>query len=86
MDSSGEISHAIYHKDGSVWARGFMCDGQMSGHWEWFRIDGTLMRSGHFVNGEQSGEWITFDKTGAPYKTTIMKPKAARGVKQKRAF
>lgn len=75
--------HIIYHKDGSVWAKGNMlalrslgkggikevCDG----YWEWFRKDGTKMRSGYFKNGKQTGEWITYDKTGKVYKTTSFK-------------
>ena len=44
--------HTQYHKDGTVWAKGHMADGVMTGYWEWFRKDGTIMRSGHFENGE----------------------------------
>lgn len=69
--------HVHYHKDGSIWARGPVVDGVMSGYWEWYRKDGTRMRSGHFERGEQSGEWTTYDKAGAVYKVTVMKPKAA---------
>ncbi len=32
-----------------------------------------MLRSGHFDRGRQVGEWITYDRTGAVYKTTIMK-------------
>lgn len=67
--------HVQYHKDGSVWARGQMQDGIATGYWEWFRLDGTHMRSGYFENGEQTGEWTTYDKEGAVYKVTQMKPK-----------
>lgn len=63
------------HKDGSLWAKGQTVDGVMEGYWEFFRRDGTKLRSGHFANGEQTGEWTTYDKTGAPYKTTRIKPK-----------
>ncbi len=38
----------LYHKDGSVWAKGQTLSGVMTGYWEWFRKDGTLMRSGYF--------------------------------------
>lgn len=62
-----------YHKDGSIWAKGFMNDGVMEGYWEWFRKDGTKMRSGNFENGKQIGEWGTFDKTGKIVKKTLMK-------------
>ena len=33
------------------------------------------MRSGSFDNGEQIGDWTTYDKHGAVYKVTKMKPK-----------
>ena len=68
--------HIQYHKDGSVWAKGEIMNGLATGYWEWFRKDGTRMRSGHFAKGEQVGEWITYDKTGAVYKITTIKPKA----------
>jgi len=73
-----ETEHLQYHKDGSLWARGPMLDGQPSGYWEWFRKDGTKLRSGHFEAGEQVGEWTTYDKQGAVYKVTLIKRKAAR--------
>lgn len=73
-----ETEHLQYHKDGSLWARGPMRDGQPSGYWEWFRKDGTKLRSGHFEAGEQVGEWTTYDKTGAVYKVTTIKRRAAR--------
>lgn len=66
------------HRDGSLWARGQQIDGVATGYWEWFRKNGTKLRSGHFENGEQAGEWTTYDKTGAAYKVTKMKPKTAR--------
>ena len=64
-----------YHKDGSIWARGQMLDGVMTGYWEWFRKEGTIMRSGSFENGEQVGEWTTYDKHGKVVKVMKMKPK-----------
>lgn len=67
--------HIHYHKDGTVWAKGQMVDGVMTGYWEWFRKDGTIMRSGHFEAGEQIGEWTTYDKTGKVVKVTQMKAK-----------
>lgn len=69
-------AHIHYHKDGTVWAKGQLVDGVMTGYWEWFRKDGTILRSGHFENGEQAGEWTTYDKDGKVYKVTTMKPKA----------
>lgn len=68
-------NHVEYHKDGSVWAKGKMKDGVPTGHWEWFRRDGTKLRSGSFEKGAQSGEWTTYDKKGAVYKVTAIKPK-----------
>ena len=67
--------HIHYHKDGTIWAKGQMSGGVMTGYWEWFRKDGTIMRSGHFDNGEQVGEWTTYDKNGKVRKVTKMKPK-----------
>jgi antitoxin component YwqK of YwqJK toxin-antitoxin module len=65
--------HIQYHKDGSIWAKGDMVDGECDGYWEWFRKDGTKMRSGYFHMGKQTGEWITYDKKGNIYKTTLIK-------------
>jgi antitoxin component YwqK of YwqJK toxin-antitoxin module len=59
-----------YHKDGSLWARGFMDDDELDGYWEWFRLDGTRMRSGTFVRGMQTGEWTTYDLAGRIVKVT----------------
>jgi antitoxin component YwqK of YwqJK toxin-antitoxin module len=74
-DRKGTEAHVHYHKDGSIWAKGEMTDGVMTGYWEWFRKDGTVMRTGYFVNGVQTGEWTTFDKHGKVVKVTTMKPK-----------
>ena len=72
------VPSEILHKDGSLWARGQTLDGEMHGHWQWFRKGGgAIMRSGHFDRGAQVGEWTTYDKDGAVYKVT-MKPKGAR--------
>lgn len=67
--------YAHYHKDGSLWAKGKMLNGNPEGYWEWFRKDGTKLRSGHFAAGVQVGAWTTYDKTGNVYKVTVMKPK-----------
>lgn len=64
-----------HHRDGSLWARGQTVDGEMTGYWEFFRKDGTLLRAGHFDRGRQTGDWTTYDRKGAPYKTTRIKPK-----------
>jgi antitoxin component YwqK of YwqJK toxin-antitoxin module len=65
--------HTVYHKDGSLWAKGNMVNDVLEGYWEWFRKDGTKMRSGHFRNGQPISEWITYDKCGEVYKITISK-------------
>ena len=57
-----ELVH--YHKDGTIWAKGHMAEGVMTGYWEWFRKDGSLKRSGYFENGAQTGEWTTYDQNG----------------------
>jgi antitoxin component YwqK of YwqJK toxin-antitoxin module len=77
--------HVEYHRDGSVWARGFMVDGVPVGYWEWFRKDGTKMRSGWFDNGVQTGEWTTYDAAGAVYKVTKMKAAPASETRAARA-
>lgn len=56
--------HIVYHKDGTVWAKGNLVDKTPEGYWEWFRKDGTKMRSGYFRNGTQMDEWVTYDKSG----------------------
>jgi antitoxin component YwqK of YwqJK toxin-antitoxin module len=65
-------AYTYYHKDGTVWAKGHMLDGQPHGYWEWFRKEGIIMRSGHFDRGKQTGEWTTYDRTGKVYKVTKM--------------
>ena len=70
--------HIVYHKDGSLWAKGQMAGEAMTGYWEWFRKDGSRLRSGYFENGEQTGEWTTYDRKGKVVKITTMKPRAKR--------
>lgn len=60
----------LKHKDGSVWAKGDMENGECVGYWEWFRKDGTKMRSGYFEKGKQTGNWTTYDKKGKVFKVT----------------
>src|SRR5258708_7160458 len=73
--------HTHYHKDGTVWAKGPLVDGVMTGYWEWYRKDGSIMRSGYFENGEQVGEWTTYDKNGEVVRVTTIKPKQAKKAK-----
>jgi antitoxin component YwqK of YwqJK toxin-antitoxin module len=67
--------HIVYHRDGSIWAKGQMAGDVPVGYWEWFRKDGSKMRSGYFEQGAQVGEWTTYDKHGEVYKVTQMKAK-----------
>ncbi|NEM08578.1 hypothetical protein GCU54_21660 [Geodermatophilus normandii] len=62
--------HEERHRDGSLRARGRVVGGQLDDHREWFRLDGTVLRSGWSDRGRASGEWTTYDRTGAPYRTT----------------
>jgi antitoxin component YwqK of YwqJK toxin-antitoxin module len=71
--------HVEYHADGSIWAKGQMSGGVLTGYWEWFRKDGIRMRSGYFENGQQVGQWTTYDKRGKVFKVTAMKPAAKKG-------
>ena len=57
--------HAVYHKDGSVWAKGKTINGKPDGCWEWFRKDGTKLRSGYFEMGKQAGEGTTSRTTSS---------------------
>jgi antitoxin component YwqK of YwqJK toxin-antitoxin module len=68
-----EGAHEERHRDGSLRARGRVVDGEPDGYWEWFRLDGTMLRSGWFDRGQRTGEWTTYDKAGAPYKTTTVR-------------
>ncbi|MEP6763348.1 MAG: hypothetical protein ABJB66_03505 [Gemmatimonadaceae bacterium] len=70
-------THEHYHKDGSIWARGELQNGVMTGYWEWYRKDGSRMRSGSFEAGQQTGEWTTYASDGHVVKVTIMKPKTS---------
>ncbi len=71
--TSSTKQHIVYHRDGSVWARGKMVGGACVGYWEWFRKNGVKLRSGYFAKGKQVGEWITYDKKGKVYKITTIK-------------
>jgi len=72
---SASKAHVHYHKDGTVWARGRLQKGLMTGYWEWFRKDGSLMRSGSFAHGAQVDDWTTYARDGRVVRVTPMKPK-----------
>lgn len=59
---SKEISP--FYENGLPRFRGEYLDGEMHGHWEFYRKDGSLMRSGDFDKGDQVGTWRTFDRSG----------------------
>lgn len=67
------VPHVHYHKDGSLYGRGELTNGEMTGFWEFFRKDGSVMRSGAFDAGVQVGDWTTYDRVGAIVKVTTMK-------------
>ena len=67
------------HKDGSLWAKGYMSADVMDGPWKWFRKDETLMRSGSFDRGRQCGEWVTYAQDGRIVKITRMKDHSRPG-------
>ena len=81
-DNTAATDHVLHHRDGSLYARWQMLDGQMHGFWSFFRKDGSIMRSGSFDRGVQTGTWTTYGNDGRPVKVTDMKPKPVPGVKE----
>lgn len=61
------------YDNGVVKAKGKYRDKHMHGAWTFYRLDGTLMRSGSFANGKQVGVWTTYDRSGEPHRSTVMK-------------
>jgi antitoxin component YwqK of YwqJK toxin-antitoxin module len=76
--TSSTGNRIVYHKDGSMWAKGKIIRGIPDGYWVWFRKDGSKMRSGYFEKGKQTGKWTTYDKAGKVYKVTMIKKKAQK--------
>lgn len=64
----GEIK--VFYDNGYLKTKGKIRGDKMHGAWEWFRRDGSKMRSGSFRDGVKTGDWTTYDRTGAPHKTT----------------
>lgn len=64
------VSEVTYYGNGTIKYRGATLDGQMHGHWEFFRTDGSLMRSGDFEHGRQVRIWRTYDRSGRVVKET----------------
>ena len=62
--------HVVYHKVGSIWAKGKLANDLPEGYWEWFWKGGSKMRSGCFKAGQQTGEWTTYAKDGRVVKVT----------------
>lgn len=59
-----------YYPDGQRKASGSMKDGELHGHWTWYRQDGSVSRTGRFAHGERTGTWETWDRDGNLVKTT----------------
>ena len=58
-----------FYRNGVLKAKGRLdAEGNLHGHWEWWRSDGSLMRTGSFRNGARTGAWLTYD--GAEVTTT----------------
>ncbi len=64
------VAEVTHYASGNVKYRGANVDGQMHGHWEFFRTDGSMMRSGDFEHGRQIGIWRTYDRSGRVVKET----------------
>ena len=59
-----------FYANGRLKLSGRVRNGELHGAWRWWRRDGSLMRAGSFRDGVQVGEWTTYDRAGAPVKTT----------------
>ena len=73
--TSGPTPTTNRYSTGAVQSTGFMLDGEMHAHWEFFRKDGSMMRSGDFDRGTQTGTWRTFDRAGRLVKETAFAPR-----------
>ena len=58
------------HRDGSLWAKGFLLNGKMEGYWEFYRLDGSRMGSGSFTQSQKTGDWTTYDRNGRVVRVT----------------
>jgi antitoxin component YwqK of YwqJK toxin-antitoxin module len=74
--TSGPTAVTNLYSTGTVQSTGYILDGEMHGHWEFFRKDGSMMRSGEFDRGTQIGIWRTYDRSGRMVKETAF---ATRG-------
>ena len=73
LEELGAVTDGVrleYSPKGQLKATGKMKDGELHGHWKWFRLDGSLLRSGQFKSGQQVGTWVTYDRSGQPLKST----------------
>ncbi len=68
MDQVGPDT--TFFANGRIKHRGAYLDGEMHGHWEFYRLDGSLMRSGSFDRGRQIGTWRTYGRAGGVVKET----------------
>jgi antitoxin component YwqK of YwqJK toxin-antitoxin module len=69
-DPGQRDAETVHYANGNVKHRGAHLEGEMHGHWEFYRLDGSLMRAGSFDHGRQVGLWQTFDRTGKVVKET----------------
>lgn len=58
--SSGEFME--FYDNGHLKAKGKYREGEMHGHWEFYRRDGSIMRSGKLQLGSPIGEWTTYPR------------------------
>ena len=58
--SSGEFME--FYDNGHLKAKGKYREGEMHGHWEFYRRDGSIMRSGKLQHGNPVGEWTTYPR------------------------
>jgi antitoxin component YwqK of YwqJK toxin-antitoxin module len=67
---SEPVPEIVHYPTGVVKMKGFHCDGEMHGEWEFSRADGSVMRTGEFDRGKQIGAWRTFDRAARLVKET----------------
>lgn len=70
MADDDPIPAVTHYANGKLKFRGANVDGEMHGHWEFFRTDGSMMRAGDFDHGKQVGIWRTYDRAGRVVKET----------------
>ena len=69
------VEHVRYHKDGTFGRERRPSKSCRTGTGNGSARTACGCAPAIFKDGEQVGEWTTYDKTGAVYKVTTMKPK-----------